>query len=261
MRIATFNIWNNNTLWLERLEAICEEIKNVNSDVIALQEVRNNIGEDKNNNVAQYIANQTGYPYCIFNEYPDSPDEGLAFLSKIPFETTDSIWNKNVKESNYCASRVTFKYKEKEYGITNVHLNWKSTIIRKEQVQTVYDWIMEETNLKPFEVLCGDFNDEPYSDIHRYLKQKGWVDVAQLQEEKSGMEALPTLDFQNNLNLSRSSPNQVTQYRFDWILVKHHTNLHMSFLEKVKVFGTNLNNKTKVMPSDHYGVFMDIKLI
>lgn len=29
MRIATLNIWNHQTLWSERLEAICEEVQNV----------------------------------------------------------------------------------------------------------------------------------------------------------------------------------------------------------------------------------------
>lgn len=31
MRIATFNIWNKQTLWKERLNAICEVVKKINA--------------------------------------------------------------------------------------------------------------------------------------------------------------------------------------------------------------------------------------
>ncbi len=40
LRLATFNVWNHDTAWPQRLAAICEEIKMVNPDVIALQEVK-----------------------------------------------------------------------------------------------------------------------------------------------------------------------------------------------------------------------------
>ncbi|WP_245208826.1 endonuclease/exonuclease/phosphatase family protein [Gottfriedia endophytica] len=184
MRIATFNIWNNQTLWVERLAAICELVKDIDPDVLALQEVRSSIDVEKGINVAQHIANQAGYPFCIFKEYPDSPDEGLAFLSKIPISTEDVIWQKNTKESNYCAIRITFKNGDYEFGITNVHLNWKSTMIRKEQIRAVHNWIFGENNTKPYEILCGDFNDEPNSSIHHYLTDHHWMDVAQSKENR-----------------------------------------------------------------------------
>lgn len=69
MRIATLNIWNHQTLWSERLDAICEEVQNVAPHILAIQEVRGHMDDEKKINVAQYIANQIGYPFCIFKEY------------------------------------------------------------------------------------------------------------------------------------------------------------------------------------------------
>ncbi|MED1057908.1 hypothetical protein P4T67_15910 [Bacillus mycoides] len=79
IRIATFNIWNHESFWFDRLEAICEEVRNISPHILALQEVGSCAKYELKKNVAQYIADQSGYPVCVFKEYPDSPDEGLAF--------------------------------------------------------------------------------------------------------------------------------------------------------------------------------------
>ncbi|WP_313892403.1 hypothetical protein [Psychrobacillus sp.] len=60
-----------------------------------------------------------------FKEYPDSPDEGLAILSKFPLCSDDTVWHKETEESNYCAIRITFKYGNREFGLTNAHFNRK----------------------------------------------------------------------------------------------------------------------------------------
>ncbi|MED1093915.1 endonuclease/exonuclease/phosphatase family protein [Bacillus paramycoides] len=259
MRIATFNIWNNQTLWFERLDAICEEVKNINPEILAIQEVRTYIDGKKGISVAQHIANKTGFPFCIFKEYPDCPDEGLAFLSKFPIYTEDAIWHKNTKESNYCAIRITFKYGDYEFGITNVHLNWRSPIIREEQIRSVHNWIFKENKAKPYEILCGDFNDDPHSSIHQYLTNNLWLDVAQFKEEQNYIKAQPTLDYINNLNIKNES-NLKIQARYDWILIKKNNNLNFPPINKVEVFGNIPVTKAKVLPSDHYGVLMEITI-
>ncbi|MGE6536481.1 endonuclease/exonuclease/phosphatase family protein [Bacillus luti] len=141
LRIATFNIWNHESLWFEGLEAICEEIRSISPHILALQEVRSSVNLKSKENVARYIADRTGYPFCIFKEHPDSPDEGLAICSKIPIIAEEAIWETDIEEPNYCAIRIMFKYKGYKFGVTNVHLNWKSSRIRQEQMDTVNNWI------------------------------------------------------------------------------------------------------------------------
>lgn len=254
MRIATLNIWNHQTLWSERLGAICEEVQNVAPHILALQEVRSCVTYGPKKNVAQYIADQTGYPVCVFKEYPDSPDEGLVFLSKIPILAEEAIWETGIEESNYCAIRIMLKYKEYKLGITNVHLNWKSSKVRKEQMNTVNNWIKNRGS--GYELLCGDFNDDPHSGVHQYLISNQWIDVAQFKENQDNIRAQPTLDYGKNTNLIG---DEKQGGRYDWILIQEKDSFESLNIENVSVFGDLALTSSHVFPSDHYGVFMDLK--
>lgn len=254
MKIATFNIWNKQVEWEKRIEVICGEIQRINPDIIALQEVKTFISAESNMNVAHYISEKLESFHCIFKEYPDSPDEGLAFLSKFPITSTDMIWNTDTDESNYCAIRITVKHDDLDYGITNVHLNWRTEEIRQEQIMTVNQWISD--NQKSYEILCGDFNDVPDSNTHRYLIYNDWSDVA-LNYEKRGFKAQPTLDYTNNTYLKNEGSSQKT-LRYDWILLKSKTSLKSWQIDSVEIFGDKLLGKYAVLPSDHYGVIAEI---
>lgn len=243
MRIATYNIWNNDTSWQERIEAICEEVNRINADVIALQEVRS-YEEDS---VAHDISEATGYPFCVFHPYSDSLDEGLAFLSKFPLSSIEAIWEEDVEESNFCATRVTFTLGGQEWGITNVHLNWRSSSIRECQMEVVRDWLSKGRQ-KAIEVLCGDFNDHPQSTIYYGLSDAGWLDVTTFVAE----EPRATLDVKHNPYLQSSNIEQPERY--DWILVRsEYSGLEV---QHVDVFG-DIRTSTDVIPSDHYGVVAD----
>ncbi|WP_214890368.1 endonuclease/exonuclease/phosphatase family protein [Exiguobacterium sp. s142] len=251
MRIASFNIWNNPTLWHERIGAICEEVKRVAPDMLALQEVKTYIDGETGIDVATYIANQTGYPFCVFHPYPDSPDEGLAVLSKVPLATNDAIWHYEVEEANYCAMRVTFQVGGHVFGLTNVHLNWRSSDIREAQMKAVHEWIGEGER---YEILCGDFNDDPQSENHHYLTEHRWVDVAKYDEG----EAQPTLDYTHNPYLQQDSLMKRSS-RYDWILLRH-VEVNSLLITNVDVFGNASVSKTNILPSDHYGVLFDLDI-
>lgn len=249
MRIATFNIWNNPTSWSERIESICATVKTVAADVLALQEVRTYMDGEQVIDVARHIANETGYPFCVFLAYPDSPDEGLAVLSRIPLETKDAIWHHDVEEANYCAMRVTFQAAGHTFGLTNAHLNWRSPEIREAQMQAVHEWIGEGER---YELLCGDFNDDPRSKIHRDLTDNRWVDVATCH--RGGDE--PTLDYLHNPYLKQDALLKPSA-RYDWMLWRHDER-SVPLISNVEVFGKT--SVTDVLPSDHYGVFVDLTI-
>lgn len=243
MRIATYNIWNHETSWQKRIDAICQEVKRIDADLIALQEVRSY----EQGSVAHDISEATGYPFCVFHAYPDSPDEGLAFLSKIPLSSVETIWEEDVEESNFCATRVTLAFGGQEWGITNVHLNWRSVSIREHQMAAVQEWLSQGCQ-KSVEVLCGDFNDHPQSAIYQNLSDARWLDVTTFVEE----EPRATLDVKHNPYLQSSHLEQPARY--DWILFRS----EWSELEvqHIDVFG-DVRTSTDVIPSDHYGVVAD----
>ncbi|WP_214780029.1 endonuclease/exonuclease/phosphatase family protein [Exiguobacterium sp. s22] len=243
MRIATYNIWNHDTSWQKRIEAICQEVKRIDADVIALQEVRSY----EEGSVAHDISETTGYPFCVFHPYPDSPDEGLAFLSKFPLSSVEAIWEEDVEESNFCATRVTFTLGGQEWGLTNVHLNWRSVSIRERQMAAVRGWL-HKGRQKSVEVLCGDFNDNPQSSIYQDLSDGGWSDVIMFV----GEEARPTLDVKHNPYLQSSHLEQPERY--DWILFR--SEWSEIEVQHVDVFG-DVRTSKNVIPSDHYGVMVD----
>ncbi|MET2871777.1 MULTISPECIES: endonuclease/exonuclease/phosphatase family protein [Exiguobacterium] len=246
MRIATYNIWNHDTSWQKRIDAICQEVKRIDADLIALQEVRSY----EKGSVAHDIAEATGYPFCVFHPYPDSPDEGLAFLSNIPLSSVEAIWAEDVEESNYCATRVTLTFGGQEWGITNVHLNWHSSSIRECQMKVVRDWLSKGRQ-KAIEVLCGDFNDHPRSNIYDDVSDAGWLDVTTFV----GEEARPTLDVKHNPYLQSSHLEQPERY--DWILVR--SECSELEVQHIDIFG-DMRTSRDVVPSDHYGVMVDFTL-
>ena len=251
MRIATFNIWNNPTCWSERIESICAKVKRMNADVLALQEVGAYGEGEQGISVAEQIANETGYRFCVFLAYPDSPDEGLAVLSNIPLDSHDAIWHHDVEEANYCAMRVTFQVAGHTFGLTNVHLNWRSPDIREAQVQAVREWIDEGER---YELLCGDFNDNPQSEIYRDLTGHRWIDVS--MHGRGGDE--PTLDYRHNPYLKQDSL-QKQPARYDWMLLRHDEG-NVPIISNVGVFGKTSVTNADVLPSDHYGVLLDLDI-
>ncbi|WP_082665783.1 endonuclease/exonuclease/phosphatase family protein [Exiguobacterium chiriqhucha] len=251
MRIATFNIWNNPTCWSERIESICATVKAIDADILALQEVKTYMDGERGISVAEQIANETGYRNCVFLAYPDSPDEGLAILSNIPLDTHDAIWHHDVEEANYCAMRVTFQAAGHTFGLTNVHLNWRSPDIRAAQVRAVREWVGAGER---YELLCGDFNDDPQSEIHRDLVGHRWMDVA--MHGRGGDE--PTLDYRHNPYLKQDALLKRPS-RYDWMLL-HHDEEDAPPVLNVDVFGKTSVTNANVVPSDHYGVLFDLDI-
>jgi maltose 6'-phosphate phosphatase len=252
MRIATYNIWNNDTLFEERIEVLCKAIKEVDADIVCLQEVRN----EKSRNITEIIANGAKYPFFIFRDYPDCPDEGLAILSKFPFIHTDAIWDMNTEISNYCAIRARIDYEGIIIGITNIHLNWRSEETRKRQLSAVNNWIAKETDYEKYEVMCGDFNDVPQSSVHNFLMDCGWRDVVELSSMKD-KSYYATFDLVNNYYL-KEDKRVKEKLRFDWIMVNIFNKSKHFTLESVDIFGNN-QSEFKIVPSDHYGLYVDMK--
>lgn len=247
MRIATFNLWNKPTQWWERIDAICEAIRLVDADVIALQEVSAHLEGEAGVDVAQYVAMKTGYPFCLFHPYPDSPDEGLAFLSRMPFDAAQAIWETDVAESDYCASSVTCSVEGQAVRLTNVHLNWRDSSIREAQMEAVISWL---SALSPVSVewLCGDFNDDVDSVLYETLLRHGWTDVV------TPDAVMPTLDFETNPHLQNQTADRAS-VRYDWMLRK---GIGEAVYEVAR-FGDVALGAHDVFPSDHYGVYVEWK--
>ena len=76
MKIATYNVWNEEKGADIRRKQLIHEIRTVDADIIGLQEVTPDFYQN-------YLQKDTGYPYSVFEKYHDE-EEGLAILSRFP---------------------------------------------------------------------------------------------------------------------------------------------------------------------------------
>lgn len=268
MRIATYNIWNSADNRIQRRDALCEELTRIDADLVALQEVPLRADDDDLRDMAQFVSEQTVYPYAAFRKYP-CDDEGLAFLSKSPFLSVEAGWETSIEALRECGLRVEINLSGMDIAFTNVHLDYQSIAVREAQIVGMSEWIASRSERGCLEVLCGDFNCCPESSVYRFLMgqqtllgQVGavWHDLAAYCASRTGTPPLPTLDFSTNPRwadeVSLSLPA-----RFDWILLQECWPLPSPRVTHVELFGRHSVSQTGVVPSDHYGVLADISSI
>lgn len=269
MRIATYNLWNAPVRWPERLDAAGEELVRLDADVVALQEVAAQVGEDDGRDAAKYLAERCSYGYVETRFYPNDPYEGLAFLSKQPLRLIEAGWDTDLPALANCGLRVRVSVGGTEVAITNVHLDWENIASREAQIVQVVTWIETRPEAGCYEMLCGDFNATPDSSIYRFLKDQqtllgrepgsNWHDLARFHAERGGGSPEPTLDFWRNPRW-RDAPTLEIPMRVDWILLRDvfNTGLPYPGVPDAGIFGTHPMLQMQVVPSDHYGVYANL---
>lgn len=268
MKIATWNLWNSPARWPERLDAACEVLSDLDADIVALQEVASRVSEHDDRDAARYLADQCGYGHVEFRVYPDDPREGLAFISKTPFQAGEAGWETGLQSLGNCGLRMTARIGLTTLALTNLHLDYASIVMREAQMADVLRWIEVRSEAGRYEVVCGDFNCPPESSVYRFLMgqqslfgrgTQPWHDLARYAAERVGKVAAPTLDFWNNPRW-RDAPKLEIPARVDWILLRDlfESGLAWPRLTDAGIFGTEPAGVAGVVASDHYGVYADL---
>jgi len=256
LSIATYNIWHHPYKRQERFEALCAEIKRHQPDILLLQEVMSTFHPDEPFiSIAEHLAEATGYPYMMMDPYMDSPDEGLAILTKLPFERTDSSAAATANINHHCAIRIPFSIEGVRFAVTNIHFNWRASDIRLDQLRFVNEWIASQTDDTTIEFLGGDFNDDPHSALHQ-AALKEWVDLAGSFAARTGQIAAATLDSVKN-PYARKNDGITSPVRYDWLLCQR--SLSPVTLQHVQLIGKH-RLPHHLVPSDHYGVLAHVTL-
>ena len=254
MKIATYNIWNDEATLKLRTKQILEEIRLVNADIIGLQEVS---AEFYNS----CLATNSGYLHHGFMQYPGE-EEGLAVLSRYPLIFQEALYQRE-QYANSQAMNVFFMVEGVRFSLTNVHLPWNSVAAREHQILAV-DRHLREQNAD-FHILLGDFNSDTNSSVDRYLlgdqtlhgceANPPWNDLASAYAARTGEEVSPTLDMVNNPRWAGKKCIYTPEV-MDRIYIRDHW--YETELESVKVFGTEISKKTGYAASDHYGVVAEV---
>ena len=166
MRVLTFNVWSDVRTWQRRLPAIYDTLRDMEFDLVALQEVP--VDDEWGPGVAQRIAEQAGYPYAEFRPYAPGEKDGLAVLSRTRLDGVKSGRDSGREGLEECALRVTTQIQGQELVLTNVHLDAGGIDRREQEILALNGWI-EGHPSSGLDLLCGDFNCSPASSVYRFL--------------------------------------------------------------------------------------------
>lgn len=151
--------WNNATFNI-KLNNVIKVIKEIDADIIALQEIENKAV------LLQLFKRLPQYKYYSFAKYPRSA-VGVAFLSKIKIKDNRQI---DVKFRNKLFRPIlesTFELNNQEFKIFNNH--WPSKAVAESYRVTYAKELQDRLNKLPKDydyILLGDFNsnyDEMFS--------------------------------------------------------------------------------------------------
>lgn len=167
LKIVSYNIkcaWYGKTI-----DQVAQQLKEVNADIVGLQEVDCNTSRSTGGNQIETIAAKAGYPYYYFapvieyggDKTKQAPADlktnayGHAILSKYPIKNTEIIWpdaqQKDEEVRNF--ERHEIDVNGKIVAFYNCHLN-----TTKGSVQ--YFEIQENYMAKDKYAICvGDFNE------------------------------------------------------------------------------------------------------
>ncbi|MBI5031925.1 MAG: endonuclease/exonuclease/phosphatase family protein [Chloroflexi bacterium] len=152
LTVATLNILNDVSSWYVRRQLIVQELRALEPDVIALQEVA------LPSNNAQWIADQlSGYTVHLCPKTGQkSEHEALAILSRLPTHDQATL---ALVHQDRVAQCVTIEHRGQRATFTNVHLYFSllNDVPRVAQVRRLLDWLPHDAPV----ILCGDFNALP----------------------------------------------------------------------------------------------------
>lgn len=248
MKIATYNIWNDQRGWPDRLNQIYEEIEKQNADIMCLQDV-------PNEKYCKLLVEKGNFKFHYYIRESNTCE--LAILSKIPFESKE-IFSEGLI--------VDVKIGSNLLEVINVHLPWNSVLSCEKQVIELVN--KNKKSSADYSIFCGDFNCVDGSSVHNFLLGKQslygeeaipyWEDVAISYEELTGIKPRATLDLSSNPRWRGKGYKQCAGRRVDWILLKDTYPKPAPKLKEFGLFGTEVSSTTGYCPSDHYGVFAEL---
>lgn len=171
IRIGTYNVKSLNEG--TSLASFFTDVKDLELDIIALQELDQNAKRSGYMNMIETMANATNYPYYHFFESMNLGDGsyGLGILSKFPITEVESIELPNgVFSEPRILTRTTVLINKQMFHVFNTHVSYINREIREDQVEA----ISEHLNNIPNAFLLGDMNNFSESDIFHIEGMSSW---------------------------------------------------------------------------------------
>ena len=174
LRVLTLNCWNLSGPWRERREEIVLWLRQLDADVVCLQEV---VDDDTGRNSARWLAERSGYGHVAFGGSPVGAGDvrfGNAVLAKRRIEHDATLVLPNDDPRPEPVDRLLLHARTDDgIDVFCTHLTslYECSALRERQVLRIDELIREHADpaspLPP--ILAGDFNAEPDSTEIRVL--------------------------------------------------------------------------------------------
>lgn len=253
MKICTYNIWNHDHNYNERMDSLLDLLGHNDIDVLLLQEVRD---ED----ILLRIKEKCNFDYHYWKEYFDCK-EGLAILSRYEISSFWTNWDKNEDVHNSASMCVNLEAEGKSLSIMNVHLDYKYAFNRELELMKALAYLKDQE--VDYKIIAGDFNTYPESKVYRFLtglesiseSSERWIDLPHVFSIRNSMALGHTIDFISNPRWA-TEPCLERPGRFDWIMLENPYPKEYPRVINYSLLGTEDLNF--ITPSDHYGVMVEV---
>lgn len=259
VRVASWNVWWRYGDWEDRFDAIVATLRDLDADVIGLQEV----WEEGDRNQAALLAEAVGLEHHAYASRVeiDGVGFGNAVLSRWPISGTEerALPCPERFEERRLVLRADIEGPRGPLQFFVTHLNWRfdQSAIRVEQVRTIAELVADSPARSFPPVLVGDFNAEPESEEMRRLTGLAPSPVEGVFFHDAWRYADPG---DPGITWSNDNPNVRSALehdrRIDFVLVGWPKANGRGHVTSVEVFGTEPVDG--VHPSDHYGVTAEL---
>lgn len=235
-RIATYNIHKCKGLDLRvRPRRIVEVLREINADVIALQEVVSIEGGAAEKNQSQFIADELGYHLTTgVNRRHRGGAYGNVLLSRLPIvESRNLDITVSGREPRGCLHANISLNGEQSLDIYNLHLG-TAFFERRRQVKRLLDTeILNRRHTAP-RIMLGDFNEWTHGLTSRLLKHH-----------------FQSPDIRHHLERRHTYPGFLPLLHLDHIYYDHHLTLENAQVHR---------SRKALIASDHLPLIADFSV-
>jgi endonuclease/exonuclease/phosphatase family metal-dependent hydrolase len=235
LTVATYNIHKARGLdGRVRIDRILDVIREIDPDVIALQEVMNRRGGLPHEQQAKYLSDALGY-HCKVAETRDHRLGVMsnATLSRWPIEASHRIDLSVAGRQPRGALRTDIRINADLLHVFNVHLGTAARE-RREQARLIDERLLKLIDISGQRIVLGDFNDWNHGLVTRTLSQ-----------------AFHLTDLAPHLRRTRAYPGLVPLLHLDHIYLDHELNIEKARFHR---------NRRSLIASDHLPLVVDVSL-